>query len=258
MRFMRRLAQAKQSMFEEIDRYRHEHKYIESEINLIGIETRLGALLKRDSHVYDNGCYSIRSLYFDDLHNTFLNENIDGVDERTKWRIRIYDRKRDHISLERKMRKSDLIAKQSCTVSEAEFDAILNKSLDISPDNPPLLNVFIKEIKLRALRPVIVVEYERTPFVCAEGNTRVTIDRNIRSSSEVGAFLEDRVLACRPVLMSGQNLIEVKYDAYLPDHIAHAIEHGRMRRETFSKYYLACRLPYSAKGRYVSLINHGG
>ena len=232
-------------MFEEIDRYRHEHKYIEPKINLIGIGSRLDAMLKKDCHVGDKGFYSIRSLYFDDYSDRFLNENISGVDERTKWRIRIYDQNNGFISLERKIRKSDLIAKQSCAIDMVTFDGIMAAAIGISPENPPLLNLFIKEMKTRSLHPSIIVEYERTPYVCSEGNTRVTIDRDIRSSSELTAFLEDRPLVSRPILLSGQNLLEVKYDMYLPDQVAHAIEHGRMRRETFSKYYLARRFCYN-------------
>ena len=108
-------------MFEDIKKFRHEHKYIEPEINLVGMQQRLGALMKKDPHVSEKGYYSIRSLYFDDYRDRFLNENIDGVDERSKWRIRIYDRSSDRISLERKIRKSDLISKQSCVIDICLF-----------------------------------------------------------------------------------------------------------------------------------------
>ena len=232
-------------MFEDIKKFRHEHKYIEPEINLVGMQQRLGALMKKDPHVSEKGYYSIRSLYFDDYRDRFLNENIDGVDERSKWRIRIYDRSSDRISLERKIRKSDLISKQSCVIDICTFEKLIQKTANIDENNPPLLNLFIKEIKTSGLHPAVIVEYERTPFVHSSGNTRVTIDRNIRSSSETDAFLEDMQLNARPVLPKGYNLIEVKYDAFLPDQIAHATEHGRMRRETFSKYYLARKFPYN-------------
>lgn len=59
------------------------------------------------------------------------------------------------------------------------------------------------------------------------------------------AFLTGGALNARPVLPPGQDLLEVKYDDLLPGYIADAIEHGRMRRETFSKYYLARKFPYN-------------
>lgn len=238
-------------MFDEEKHYRHEYKYVEPELRLKAAELRLDSFMKKDSHAGDKGYYSIRSLYFDDYFDSFLNENIDGVDEREKWRIRIYDRSPDFISLERKSRKSDMIAKDSCAIDSGIFDAIMRKDAEVSDSNDPLLNVFIIGMRSKGLHPTVIVEYERTPFAAHEGNTRITFDRNIRSSSELDALLADRELASRPVLASGQNLLEVKFDAFLPDHIGHAIESGHMHRETFSKYYLARKFPYSAMVRYT-------
>ncbi len=238
-------------MFEELTGYRHEYKYIEPETVLIALEQRLAVIMNKDPHVNKTGDYHIRSLYFDDYDNRFLYENINGVDERQKWRIRIYNGDRSHMVLERKIRKHDLIKKQSCTLDEDFFNGILQKTADITAGTPPLLNMFISEMKMHMLRPAVIVEYERTPFVYHEGNTRVTIDRNIRSSSDFDLFLSDGALNSRSVLQNGQNLIEVKFDMFLPDHIRHTIEHGRMRRETFSKYYLARKFPY--KGSQVML-----
>ncbi len=115
-------------MFEELDKFRHEHKYIEPEINLKGMESRIRALMKPDSHTGDKGFYAIRSLYFDDYRDRYLNENIDGTDERSKWRIRIYDRSSGFISLERKIRKSDLISKQSCSINVTTYESRMDKS----------------------------------------------------------------------------------------------------------------------------------
>ncbi len=231
-------------MFEELTGFRHEHKYVEPAINLISAEMRLGAVMGRDPHVSGRGYYGVRSLYFDDYRDRYFGDSLAGVDEREKWRIRIYDRRSDHIRLECKIRRSDLVSKLSCRIDAATFGKLTGKMAEMSSGNPPLLNRFIGEMRMHALAPAVIVEYERTPFVCANGNTRITIDRNIRSSCEIDALLADRDIASRPVMTAGRHLLEVKFDAFLPDHIAHAIEHGRMRRETFSKYYLARKFPF--------------
>ena len=225
--------------------YRHEHKYIETIGSLAGIESRLNCLMKKDPHVSERGSYSVRSLYFDDYRDRFLNENIDGVNDRRKWRIRIYDRSADHISLEEKLRKGDLIAKRSCRINTETYESIIRKTVRPDSLKSPVFNLFVKEMMIGMLHPAVIVEYERTPFVCKTGNTRVTIDRNIRSSDRIHNFLSENILAARPVLESGKDLIEIKYDSFLPDHIASVIEHGRMRRESFSKYCLARMLPYN-------------
>lgn len=233
-----------------LSKFRHEHKYIMSEADLIAAEGRLACLMRKDAHVSAKGYYHIRSLYFDDYSDRYLQENIDGTDERQKWRIRIYDTKSDYISLERKSRKADLISKQSCAIDRDTFQAILGRTAKVAAENPPLLNRFITEIKTKLLHPAVIVEYERTPFVCKAGNVRITIDRHMRSSDELDALLAERPLASRPFMQTGQNLLEVKFDAFLPDHVAHVIETGQMRRETFSKYYLARKFTYSGFGGY--------
>ena len=225
--------------------FRHEYKYILTDAGLTAVQKRLQVLMKTDPHLSGRSYYNVRSIYFDDYDDSFLNDNINGVDRRIKWRIRIYDRNREYISLECKMRKSDLISKKACTIDVETFNRIIDKKAEISQQNAELLNVFIKETRTRILLPRVIVEYERTPFVCNAGNTRITIDRKIRSSSETDAFLADRELFARPVLPEGYDLMEVKFDGFLPDHIAHSIEDGNMRRETFSKYYLARKFGFN-------------
>lgn len=44
----------------------------------------------------------------------------------------------------------------------------------------------------------------------------------------------------RQILPVGRQLLEVKYDEYLPDPIYHALSLSNMQRIPFSKYYL-CR-----------------
>ena len=238
-------------MFDDNTRYRHEFKYVEPEVRLYPMELRLDSFMDKDRHAGDKGFYSIRSLYFDDYLDSYLEDNICGTDEREKWRIRVYDRSSAFISLERKMRKADLIAKDSCPISADCFNDLMQGHAAVSDSNAPLLNVFILNIKTRGLHPVVIVEYERTPFIAGEGNTRITFDRNIRSSSELDALLADRELCSRPVLEKGQNLLEVKFDGFLPDHIGHTIETGHMHRQTFSKYYLARKFSFSALPRYT-------
>ena len=45
-------------------KYRHELKYVSSEMELALVKERLDHLISLDSHVKEKGIYSIRSLYF--------------------------------------------------------------------------------------------------------------------------------------------------------------------------------------------------
>ena len=91
----------------------------------------------------------------------------------------------------------------------------------------------------------MIVEYDRTPFVEKLGNTRVTFDRNIRSSDAVQSFLEKRIPG-RPIMPAGRQILEVKYDEFLPDYLCRNLQLSRLRQTTFSKYYLCRR--YSLSG----------
>jgi len=75
-------------------------------------------------------------------------------------------------------------------------------------------------------------------FVSKTGNVRVTFDRNIRAGSRIERFFEDDLYAVS-VLEPGMHVLEVKYDEFLPEYIAQAIEIGTLRQTAFSKYYLS-------------------
>ena len=103
----------------------------------------------------------------------------------------------------------------------------------------PLLQKLTMQMLTRRLRPVVIVEYDRIPYVYKNGNVRITLDTNICSSSAVERFL-DKEIPRRPIMPVGQQLLEVKYDEYLPDFIYRNLQLHSLRQSAFSKYYL-CR-----------------
>lgn len=98
---------------------------------------------------------------------------------------------------------------------------------------------------IRLLRPKVIVEYDRIPFVYRDGNVRVTFDTNIRSGSFVEGFLDNNIVS-RPVMPFGEHILEVKFDELLPDFIYSAVQTEGLRQTTYSKYYM-CR-KYSIAG----------
>lgn len=104
---------------------------------------------------------------------------------------------------------------------------------------PPLLRKMKLQMDTRLLRPVVIVEYERIPYVYRNGNVRVTFDMNLSSSVDWFRFW-DESLPRRPVMPPGMHLMEVKYDEYLSDFIYRGLNLGSLRQTAFSKYFL-CR-----------------
>lgn len=227
-------------------KYRHEFKYVSPEYILSAQQLRLSSILDVDSHAGSENTYSIRSIYFDDYFNTCYRENEDGTDPREKFRIRIYNCSADRISLELKQKEHGMCHKISCPLSLEDCRTIMAGGIpDFDSKTPYLLKKLIMQMNMRALRPVVIVAYERVPFVYNDGNVRITFDRNIRSSSDIEGFF-DPAVDFRPVLESGINMMEVKFDELLPDFINEALQTSRLQQTSFSKYYL-CR-KYNMEG----------
>ncbi len=217
--------------------YRHENKYLISEGTARLIENKLVRLLRKDRNQIGNS-YRIRSLYFDDAYFSSYRENEAGVDDRKKIRIRVYDDPSRLIRLEIKYKLKSKVYKESCILKEPLFWQIINHELRFKEDYPQALRLFYLETMLYDLRPSIIVEYERSTFVSRIGNVRVTLDRNISYSSDIYDFLEPEI-ALTPLLPAGQQVLEVKYDEFLPEIIAQTIETGELSQTTFSKFYLS-------------------
>lgn len=222
------------------DKYRYEQKYVCTGAQLKMLQTRLAALLPLDRNAGEKGSYLIRSLYFDDYNNSCYYDNESGVDPREKFRIRIYNGSMDNIRLELKRKQHGKTQKLSCRLTESQCGALIYKEkLEADKDFPELLNRLLILRKTSLMEPKVIVEYERVPYVGRLGNVRVTLDKRISGSKRVEEFARKEIEA-RPVMPTGQHLLEVKFDEYLPDYIYRALQLGEMRQSAYSKYYL-CR-----------------
>ena len=221
-------------------KFRHELKYVVSGAQLEMLRNRIEHLLPRDRHAGEDGGYAIRSLYFDDYNNRCFYENENGTDPREKFRIRIYNHSTEKITLECKRKERGMTHKDSCRLTvEQTRELMEGRALPDIAAQPPLLQKLTKEMLLRRMRPVVIVSYDRVPYVYKNGNVRVTFDKNIASSKDVGAFLQETVPG-RPIMPAGRQLLEVKYDEFLPDYIYNNLQLNNLQQTAFSKYYL-CR-----------------
>ena len=221
-------------------KFRHELKYPVSAAELQIIRNRISNLLSLDSHVGEAGSYSIRSLYFDDIYNSCYYENENGTDPREKFRIRIYNHSTDRITLECKRKERGKTLKTSCPLTIEQAKMLMQGR--ILPDiakQPEVLRKLTLRMMTKGMRPVVIVEYDRIPYVYPNGNVRVTMDMNVSSSKAIMSFL-DETIPKRPVLPLGQQILEVKYDELLPDYIYRNLQLENLRQTAFSKYYV-CR-----------------
>lgn len=222
----------------KIVKYRHEWKYRISYGDLLTLRHRLTAVAKRDCHA-TAGKYEIRSLYFDSPGDKALRDKIDGVNIREKFRIRYYDNNQNVIHLEKKSKVNGLCLKEQASLTKEQARACAKGDFcRIRQNDNPLILEFYSKTCL-GLRPKIIVDYTREPFVFGPGNVRVTIDYNIRMGQNCRDFLSPDCVTL-PVEDS-PIILEVKWDEYLPDIIRDAVGLKNCRLEAFSKY-AACRV----------------
>ena len=217
--------------------YRVENKYLVSDLDIAVITRRLETVMHRDIH-QTGQCYEIRSVYFDDIYDSAMDENDAGIDCRKKYRVRIYDPENSPIKLEIKEKVCGLTKKTACAITRQEWEAFLQNEDGLSFDFRAPMNEVILKSKRDCLRPKVIIAYERSAFVHPSGNVRITFDRNIMASKELDSFFAPRVEGLVPVLPKGMHILEVKYDEILPDMIAKQLEVGKLRKTAFSKYYL--------------------
>lgn len=219
--------------------YRVEDKYNCTEAQLVMLQARMEAALKPDvNESGPEGC-SIVSLYFDDMTDSCLQDTVDGVNRRRKYRIRIYNNSLDVIKLEVKMKRDNRILKHSRIITKEQMECLMRGDCiedGASPDDPATL--FNLAIRTRGLKPKVIVAYERKAYVYEPGNVRITFDRNVRASRRVEDFGKKSI--SYDFLREYDKVLEVKYDELIPGFLLQLLETGSMRQSAYSKYQL-CR-----------------
>ncbi len=220
--------------------YRHEYKYRIDARQKAVLQLRAQGVLERDAHAGADGEYLIRSLYFDSPDDACFYENEDGVDPREKYRIRFYNCDASRISLECKAKTRGMTKKTACPLTLEQCRQFMEGEIP-EPDRAVSLKqaAMFGQMVQKCLRPVVIVQYTRMPFVCDAGNVRVTFDDAIASSNDIAQFLQPEI-PLRSVLGTGESILEVKWDELLPPYIKEQLALASLQWTSFSKYYL-CR-----------------
>ena len=198
--------------------FRHELKYIINEREKDILERQLILAAEKDPNAQKKGTgsYFIRSLYFDDRHHRSYNEKIDGVDVRAKYRIRIYDMQDKLIRLEKKEKVGSYIRKTEALLSREEAECLSRGDPFIIADrSEPLLREFYILCLTEMMRPEVMVDYTRVPYVYDLGTVRITFDMHLRAGYPGSLF--DSGMPSYEAMEPGQLILEVKYTELLPE-----------------------------------------
>ncbi|WP_193708321.1 polyphosphate polymerase domain-containing protein [Alkalibaculum sporogenes] len=222
--------------------YRNEYKHSISQASKAALSSRLGKVLPRDENC--NGkTYLVKSLYFDNIYNEILYEKLDGVPYREKFRIRCYNNDYSYIRLEKKVKEHKKGYKLSTLLTRQEANKIILGDINfLKNSSESIRREFYFKSKLKVLKPKILIGYERDAYTYLPGNTRVTLDSNIRSSIQEGFdFFQDSTLL---EIEHKKFILEVKFDRFIPSIIRDLVQVNETSSASNSKY---------AAGRLITL-----
>lgn len=222
-------------------KYRHELKHYINLGECAILRNRLSAIMKPDPNAGPSREYLIRSLYFDTPDDKALLEKISGVDNREKFRIRLYNCDDSFIRLEKKIKVNGMTAKFSASLTKEQCTDILQDNIQwLNESDNGLHKELYEKMQHHQLKPKTIVDYLREAYIFPAGNVRVTLDKSIKTAlSSVDFF--NKKLPTVETLDGRMAILEVKYDAFLPEIISDIIQLGDRSKVSISKYAL-CRM----------------
>ena len=222
---------------DQVKNYRHELKYAIHYADYVAMRARLRSVMKSDPHTRADGSYLIRSIYFDNADDKALREKICGFPKHEKFRIRYYNDDFSFITLEKKIKTGNLCLKYDARITEDECRRLLDGDIEWMKDHPEeLVKELYAKMRYQLLKPRVLVSYTREPYIFAAGNVRVTFDSGIRASLYSKDFLGEKVPDISATDTPRDMILEVKYDAFLPELIQDLIQFSGVRQQAFSKY----------------------
>lgn len=182
--------------------YRYERKFLVPEIyynEILSSLYNLNYFVKYESRLINN-------IYFDNYNFSSLTENIEGLSQRKKYRIRWYGEtfKNSNKSIEIKIKNEFVNSKKSYTFQNLKLNSLEEikpfynnlKKIIFKSDNKNLYNCVDSRV------PTLFNKYNRMYFVDHTQKTRVTVDKNLNYFSPItGLKVNEKSI-----------IIEAKYD----------------------------------------------
>lgn len=214
---------------------RKEIKYILPVETLSALSQKLDVLLDRDRNGRD-GVYTVRSQYYDSIWDRDLRDNLSGLMEKQKIRLRIYSSEDQTAKLEYKCKSGEDGEKLSLTVTRQEaLEMEGGRYAWLVEREEPLASYLYARMNRWAYVPKTIVEYRRLAYSSSVSSLRITMDTQIRGTMYPYGLFDERPQYV-PLMEEDLGILEVKYDRFLPDHIRQALRDIDHMAESNSKY----------------------
>ena len=221
---------------------RHELKFYITPLEYEVLSRVLDKVLHRDPNGDENNEYHIRSLYFDTFFNEAIIDKVDGVKNRDKYRIRIYDLSDRLIRMECKTKVGSLISKRSLKIPRLLAEQLIaGDPTGLERTGSGLLRDVYREMKLNFLKPVVLVDYVREAYLHPAEEVRITFDKQLRTGLNSIDLFNPHVPTISP-FDHDELILEVKYNQVLPPYIRDLIcSHVHSAQNSAISKYVWCR-----------------
>tara|TARA_Y100000816_G_scaffold78035_1_gene53038 strand:- start:17540 stop:18274 length:735 start_codon:yes stop_codon:yes gene_type:complete len=218
---------------------RQEFKYYVSNDVICKLRTYLKEIMEVDENAdCENNQYTTTSLYFDTPNEEDFEDKVDGIKSREKFRLRIYNQKKDLVKFESKKRVETAIKKTSSVISIQDVRQILKGNYQsLLNSNSEFLKLSYAKLKSQGYRPKLIVEYDREAYFLPYGNIRITFDLNLRTYNSETDLLNISNSAI-PIFEDNLQVLEVKHSIPLPSHLKFVLSKIPAARNAISKFVL--------------------
>jgi len=180
--------------------------------------------------------YCVSSTYFENSELQSYLTKINGLAKRYKLRIRTYPTDRGGTtSLEIKYKLYDKCLKQKTTVDKnAQLKLLSNFNNPFSGvKTDPILDRFLKYIRLHNFIPFIQIDYYRAAFYGRrDKKVRITFDSDIRCMR----YQQNIPLSPYIPVLPNSRIMEIKTAGYFPYWLTYCIKKYGLKRTAASKY----------------------
>lgn len=230
---------------------RKEYKYLVRNDQLDKFRSRLRPFVNIDKYAQGlpNNEYKVRSVYYDTGQLDYYAEKDAGVKIRKKFRIRGYGDTPENATLfmEVKRKSNEIVWKNRAPLKHQDIKELLFKGnsnkLVMTNDKFPKAvddaNVFLYYMYREYLVPMVLVVYDREPFISKFNNDlRITFDKNIRS--KVCNNIDDLFCLHKDsYYLRDYFVLEVKFNYGFPLWLSNIIREFGLVREAVSKYSMS-------------------
>ncbi len=198
----------------------------------------------------------VRNVYYDTPDYRLIRTSLEKPEYKEKLRLRSYGAAKpgDAVYVELKKKYDGVVYKRRIPLEYRGAAAFLQGRGE-TPDCQIGREIAYVLHFYRNLRPMVYISYDRKAWADESTGLRVTIDENIAfrtDCSNLGCTGEGR-----PILRSGQGLLEVKARGAIPMWLAESLSTLGIRQVSFSKYGKAYEIlnqkPTSGGNQYVYL-----